>query len=70
MRSIPAPAGWYPLIAGYDALPEAPAGIEIPAELSDFLATLEHRTLVLGRAHGAEGSSPSLVRGRPRRQDR
>jgi hypothetical protein len=43
-----APAGWYPLIAGYDALPDAPDGIEIPAELSDFLATLEHRTLSSG----------------------
>jgi hypothetical protein len=39
------PAGWYPLIVGYDALPDVPAGIEIPAELPDFLATLEHRTL-------------------------
>lgn len=40
-----APAGWFPLIVGYDALPDRPAGIEIPGELSDFLATLEHRTL-------------------------
>ena len=38
------PAGWYPLIAGYNTLPESPAGIEIPFELSEFLATLEHRT--------------------------
>ena len=39
------PAGWSPLIAGYDRLPEAPDGIEIPAGLADFLATLEHRQL-------------------------
>ena len=39
------PAGWYPLIVGYDDLPDAPAGIDIPSDLSDFLATLEHRTL-------------------------
>ena len=39
------PAGWNPLFAGYDRLPEAPDGIEIPDGLADFLATLEHRTL-------------------------
>ncbi len=39
------PAGWHPLIAGYDRLPEAPAGIEIPAGLTDFLGTLDHRAL-------------------------
>jgi Eco57I restriction-modification methylase len=42
------PAGWFPLVTGYDALPDAPAGIDIPAELSDFLATLEHRTFSSG----------------------
>ncbi len=40
-----APAGWHPLMAGYDRLPEAPAGVEIPAGLTEFLATLERRTL-------------------------
>jgi hypothetical protein len=39
------PAGWNPLIVGYDRLPEAPEGIEIPVGLTDFLATLEHRRL-------------------------
>ncbi len=39
------PAGWYPLIVGYDTLPEAPDGIELPDGLTEFLATLEHRTL-------------------------
>lgn len=39
------PAGWNPLIAGYDRLPEAPDGIDIPDGLADFLATLEHRQL-------------------------
>ena len=39
------PPGWQPLIAGYDALPEAPEGIEIPEGLSAFLDTIEHREL-------------------------
>lgn len=39
------PAGWHPLITGHDTIPDAPSGIEIPTELSEFLATLEHRTL-------------------------
>jgi hypothetical protein len=39
------PAGWNPLIAGYDRLPEAPEGIEVPEGLTGFLDTLEHRTL-------------------------
>jgi hypothetical protein len=39
------PAGWNPLVVGYDALPEAPEGIAIPAGLTTFLATLEHRQL-------------------------
>jgi hypothetical protein len=42
---IPRPAGWNPLLVGYDALPEPPPGIEIPEGLTDFLATLEHREL-------------------------
>ena len=40
-----APAGWNPLIVGYDALPEPPAGIDIPDGLTDFLASLEHHQL-------------------------
>lgn len=39
------PPGWQPLVAGYDALPHAPDGIGIPARLSEFLDTLEHREL-------------------------
>jgi hypothetical protein len=42
---IPRPAGWNPLLVGYDRLPHAPEGIEIPAGLADFIATLEHRPL-------------------------
>ena len=49
------PAGWNPLIVGYDRLPEAPDGIEIPEGLTDFLATLEHRQLAAGRAGEDEG---------------
>ena len=62
------PAGWNPLIVGYDALPEPPEGIEIPDGLTDFLATLEHRELSPVRARQGEGAPPRDVRGRPRRQ--
>jgi len=34
------PAGWYPLVAGHEALPEPPEGIELPEGLHEFLATL------------------------------
>ncbi|MDO9541945.1 MAG: BREX-1 system adenine-specific DNA-methyltransferase PglX [Kiritimatiellia bacterium] len=38
------PAGWFPLIAGYDALPPLPEGLpDIPAEVLDFLHTHERR---------------------------
>ena len=59
------PAGWYPLIAGYDALPDAPAGIEIPAGLSDFLATLEHRTLASGELTALKGRLRRLYEAGP-----
>jgi hypothetical protein len=36
-------------------LPEAPAGIALPSELSDFLATLEHRTLSSGELAALKG---------------
>jgi len=39
------PPGWQPLIAGFDTLPEAPDGIDIPDGLSAFLDTLDHREL-------------------------
>jgi hypothetical protein len=39
------PAGWYPLLVGYDTLPEPPEGIEVPEGLAEFLGSLEHRTL-------------------------
>jgi hypothetical protein len=38
------PAGWYPLIAGYDTLPILPANLDLPAlpqELFDYLETHE-----------------------------
>lgn len=42
------PAGWYPLIAGYDRLPELPDDLEdlpaLPQELYDYLATHERIT--------------------------
>ncbi|NPV28414.1 MAG: BREX-1 system adenine-specific DNA-methyltransferase PglX [Firmicutes bacterium] len=40
------PAGWFPLIAGYDALPELPEGLpEIPPEVIEYLKNHERRTL-------------------------
>jgi hypothetical protein len=39
------PPGWHPLIVGYDALPDAPEGIDIPEGLTAFLDSLEHRQL-------------------------
>ena len=40
------PAGWFPLIAGYDTLPPLSYGLPvIPAEVIDFLQTHERRTL-------------------------
>jgi len=39
-------AGWFPLIADYDALPPLPEGLpEIPSEIIDFLQTHERRDL-------------------------
>ena len=41
------PAGWYPLINGYDALPTIPADYDLPPlpqELLDYLTTHEHIT--------------------------
>jgi hypothetical protein len=38
------PAGWHPLIAGYDALPELPAGLDLPPlpqEVTDYLTAHE-----------------------------
>ena len=38
------PAGWYPLIIGYDTLPTLPADLDLPSlpqELLDYLATHE-----------------------------
>lgn len=37
------PAGWQPLMVGYDALPNG--GVAIPPSLADFMATLERREL-------------------------
>jgi len=39
-----APAGWFPLVDGYDTLPPLPDDLpDIPTEVSDFLHTHEHR---------------------------
>ncbi len=39
------PAGWFPLIAGYDAIPELPSGLEVPRELLAPLAQEPRRRL-------------------------
>lgn len=40
------PAGWFPLIQGYDFLPSLPEGLpDIPKEVLDFLNSHEHSTL-------------------------
>jgi hypothetical protein len=39
------PAGWFPLVAGYDQLPEPPEGIEVPEGLEAFLGTLDRLEL-------------------------
>jgi hypothetical protein len=39
-----APAGWYPLVAGFDALPETPEGVDLPEGLGEFLAGLPRLT--------------------------
>lgn len=42
------PAGWFPLIADYDAPPELPSELSVPAELLEPLAREERRTLSPG----------------------
>ncbi len=39
------PAGWFPLIAGYEQIPALPPGLDVPAELLAPLANEPHRTL-------------------------
>jgi hypothetical protein len=39
------PAGWFPLIAGYDAIPALPEGVEVPQSLLAPLAREERRSL-------------------------
>ncbi len=38
------PAGWHPLIAEYDVLPEAPADVEIPEALYNYVAAQHRQT--------------------------
>src|SRR5262249_31150887 len=39
------PAGWFPLVAGYDAVPDPAPGLPDPAEVLGPLRGLERRTL-------------------------
>jgi hypothetical protein len=42
------PAGWFPLLAGYDAVPELPDGLEVPPEVLAPLERAERKTLSAG----------------------
>jgi hypothetical protein len=39
------PTGWFPLIAGYDDLPQLHSGLPVPPELFEGLSRVERRTL-------------------------
>lgn len=39
------PAGWFPLVVGYDAAPDLPPQLNVPAEVLDALAREERRIL-------------------------
>jgi hypothetical protein len=59
------PAGWNSLLVGYDALPEAPEGIDIPAGLTEFLASLEHRQLAAAALAKLKGRLRSMYEAGP-----
>ncbi len=46
------PAGWFPLIAGYDQIPPLPSGLEVPANLLEPLAREPRQTLAAGDLDG------------------
>ncbi len=46
------PAGWHPLIAEYDRLPEPPADVELPEGFANYFASLERRQLSPEELHG------------------
>jgi hypothetical protein len=48
LDEIGVPAGWYPLIAGYDRLPDPPEGIELPEGFAEYFAGLKRRELLPG----------------------
>jgi hypothetical protein len=59
------PAGWYPLIAGYDRLPDPPAGIELPEGFEDFFAGLERRQLAPDELSALKGRLRKLYEAGP-----
>lgn len=42
------PAGWYPLIAGYDRLPDPPEDVQLPDGFVEYFSSLERRELSSG----------------------
>ncbi|MFH1552970.1 MAG: hypothetical protein ABID83_04965, partial [Candidatus Omnitrophota bacterium] len=61
-----APAGWHPLIAGYDALPPLPEHLpEIPSEVLDFLQTHERQNTEILEFAALKSRLRSLYEARP-----
>lgn len=60
-----APAGWFPLIAGYDQNPLLPSGLEIPVGLLEPLAREPRRTLAAGDLDGIKRKLRALYEAGP-----
>ncbi len=59
------PAGWHPLIAGYDRVPEPPADIELPEGFVAHFASLERRQLSPEQLDGLKGRLRKLYEAGP-----
>jgi len=65
-RETGTPAGFHPLIAGYDALPELPAELELPELPSEVLEYLERHPRLLVASDHAGGVNPAAnIAGKP-----
>ena len=60
------PAGWYPLITGYDALPPLLEGLVVPGELCEVLAAHLATVSRVGVGHDTAVSIPSILKARLR----
>ncbi len=59
------PAGWFPLIAGYDQIPPLPSGLEVPANLLEPVAREPRRTLPAGDHDGIRRKLRALYEAGP-----